>query len=86
MVVENKAGGLGSVTSIETVKSAEAERLHSARRERIALLIMPTLYKKPPFDTANDFVPVSAAGHLAERAGGECEGSGAELEGIDPHF
>ena len=59
VVVENKAGGLAAVTSIETVKSAEANGCTLLAANASLFSIMPTLYKKPPFDTANDFVPVS---------------------------
>ena len=59
VVVENKAGGLAAVTSIEAVKSAEANGCTLLAANASLFSIMPTLYKKPPFDTANDFVPVS---------------------------
>jgi tripartite-type tricarboxylate transporter receptor subunit TctC len=59
VVVENKAGGLAAITSIETVKSAEANGCTLLAANASLFSIMPTLYKKPPFDTANDFVPVS---------------------------
>ena len=59
VVVENRAGGLGAITSIEAVKAAEPNGCTLFAANASLFSIMPTLYKKPPFDAANDFMPVS---------------------------
>ena len=59
VVVENRAGGLGAITSIDAVKAAEPNGCTLFAANASLFSIMPTLYKKPPFDAANDFIPVS---------------------------
>jgi tripartite-type tricarboxylate transporter receptor subunit TctC len=59
VVVENRAGGLGAITSIEAVKASEPNGCTLFAANASLFSIMPTLYKKPPFDSANDFIPVS---------------------------
>ena len=59
VVVENRAGGLGAITSIEAVKASEPNGCTLFAANASLFSIMPTLYKKPPFDAANDFIPVS---------------------------
>jgi tripartite-type tricarboxylate transporter receptor subunit TctC len=59
VVVENRAGGLAAITSIEAVKSSEPNGCTLFAANASLFSIMPTLYKKPPFDVANDFIPVS---------------------------
>jgi len=59
VVVENRAGGLGAITSIEAVKASEPNGCTLFAANASLFSIMPTIYKKPPFDAANDFMPVS---------------------------
>lgn len=59
VVVENRAGGLGAITSIEAVKAADPNGCTLFAANASLFSIMPTLYKKPPFDAENDFIPVS---------------------------
>jgi tripartite-type tricarboxylate transporter receptor subunit TctC len=59
VVVENRAGGLGAITSIEAVKASEPNGCTLFAANASLFSIMPTIYKKPPFDAANDFIPVS---------------------------
>jgi tripartite-type tricarboxylate transporter receptor subunit TctC len=58
-VVENRAGGLAAITSIEAVKAAEPNGCTLFAANASLFSIMPTLYKKPPFDFATDFLPVA---------------------------
>jgi tripartite-type tricarboxylate transporter receptor subunit TctC len=58
-VVENKVGGLGAITSVNAVKASEPNGCTMLAANASLFSIMPTLYKKPPFDPLNDFVPVS---------------------------
>src|SRR6478735_3502414 len=59
VVVENRAGGLGAITSVEAVKASEPNGCTLFAANASLFSIMPTLYKKPPFDAAKDFIPVS---------------------------
>jgi tripartite-type tricarboxylate transporter receptor subunit TctC len=59
VVVENRAGGLAAITSIEAVKASEPNGCTLFAANASLFSIMPTIYKKPPFDAANDFIPVS---------------------------
>ena len=59
VIVENRPGGLAAITSVEAVKAAEPNGCTLMAANASLFSISPTLYKKPPFDAANDFVPVS---------------------------
>lgn len=59
VIVENRAGGLGAITSVEYVKASEPNGCTLMAANASLFSILPTLYKKPPFDAAKDFVPVS---------------------------
>lgn len=59
VIVENRAGGLAAITSVEYVKAAEPNGCTLMAANASLFSILPTLYKNPPFDAANDFVPVS---------------------------
>ena len=80
VVVENRAGGLAAITSIEAVKASEPNGCTLFAANASLFSIMPTLYKKPPFEVANDFIPVSVV-PVSQRAGHQCQVSGNELEG-----
>lgn len=58
-IVENKTGGLGAITSVQAVKSAPPNGCTLLAANASLFSILPNLYKKPPFDPLNDFIPVT---------------------------
>lgn len=59
VVIENRPGGAAAVTSIEAVKASEPNGCTLFAANASLFSIMPTLYRKPPFEFDRDFTPVS---------------------------
>lgn len=59
VVVENRAGGLAAISTVQAVKAADPNGCTLMAANASLFSITPHLYKQPPFDGGADFVPVS---------------------------
>jgi tripartite-type tricarboxylate transporter receptor subunit TctC len=59
VVVENRAGGAAAITTVQAVKAAEPNGCTLMAANASLFSISPHAYKRPQFDAAADFVPVS---------------------------